>query len=82
MTPDPHPLEGLARLLLSLARKRPPVSGPGREHDEALALARAHNAPVLVVMRPPWHDATPYVVLESDSSAAERQAEGTLRVTP
>jgi len=82
VTPDSHPLEGLARLLLSLARKRPRVSSPGRERDEALALARAHNAPVLVVMCPPWHDATPYVVLESDSSAAEREAEGTLRVTP
>jgi len=82
MIPDPHPLEGLARLLLSLARKRPRVSSPGRERDEALALARAHGVPVLIVMRPPWQDATPYVVLESDSSAAEREADGTLRVTP
>jgi len=76
VTPDSHPLEGLARLLLSLARK------PGREREEALAIARAHGAPVLLVMSPPWQDATPYVVLESDSSAAEREAEGTVRVAP
>jgi hypothetical protein len=92
MTHDQHPLEGLARLLLHLARKRrkarratPLVAPPDEPRQlEAIARERArrHNAPALIAPAPPGGDGTPYVVLESDSAAAEREAPGTRRISP